>query len=398
MILLRRIGRLFTATAAGTVPEAAVLVDGERIEWVGPEARLPARALDLVSEEIDCEGRLVTPGLVDAHTHPVYSGDRMEEIALRSAGASYAEVGAAGGGIVATVAATRATPPAELAARVEQLLARWPAGGATTVEAKTGYHLDRDGETAAVALLAELAGRPNPLPRIEVTYLGAHAVPGEYGGDTQAYSEAVAGWVGAARAAGARHCDVFCDEGYFSVEQSRLILTAGRAAGLLARLHADELARTGGSLLAAELHASSADHLLQMAEEDAEAMAAAGVVATLAPTTALSMGHPPPAKMMLAKGVTLALGSDHNPGTCGTTDMSLVVGLAVTVLGLSVEQALTAATAGGAASLRLDDRGSLRQGMLADLVVWEAEHEGAFAWSFGLEPNEVLIGGATVSR
>ena len=260
--------------------------------------------------------------------------------------------------------------------------------GTTTVEAKTGYHLDGPGEIEAVRILAALAGEA-ALPSIEVTWLAGHGVGPEFSGDPDGYIDDACRWCERAREAGARHADVFCDEGYFTVAQSRRLLTAAAEAGLLPRIHADELARTGGARLAAELGCSSADHLLLIEELDARALAASGVVATLAPVTALAMGRTPPVDALLAAGVSIALGSDHNPGTCGTTSMSLVVALAVAELGLSVGQALEAATAGGAASLRLTDRGRVEVGRRADLVAWNADHEGAIAWSYGLRPRQV---------
>jgi imidazolonepropionase len=403
-LLLRGIGRLFTSSEPAVVEHAAVVMEGEHIAWAGREADLPAvgdggpTGGDL--EEIDLAGALVTPGLIDAHAHPLYGGNRFAEIASRSAGASYAEIAAAGGGIASTVTATRATAFEQLASALECRLSSWLAGGTTTVEAKTGYHLTEEGEVTAVSLLAGLAdvgSRDRPMPAVEVTFLGGHAVGPEYAGDAAGYADAVAGWCGAARAAGARHADVFCDEGYFSIEQSRTMLLAAKAAGLLPRIHADELARTGGSLLAAELGCSSADHLLRIVEEDARALAAAGVVATLAPVTALAMGRRPPVRSLIECGTTIALGTDHNPGTCGTTSMSLVIALAVAGLGCSVTEALVAATAGSARSLRLPDRGQVVGGRRADLVAWDADHEGAFAWAYGLEPISVFMAGRRVS-
>jgi imidazolonepropionase len=400
--LLRRVGRLFTATEQGILTDAAVAVDGGRVAWVGPDAEsqawLRATAGGPDGWEVeDCEGALVTPGLVDAHAHPVYAGSRLAEIAARSAGATYLDIAAAGGGIASTVNATRAAGGVELREGLEARLRSWVAGGTTTVEAKSGYHLDLAGEIGAIELLGGYSEGGNGFPRVDVTFLGAHAVPPEKADDQAGYVHEVVSWCKAAADAGARHCDVFCDEGYFTVDESRRILLAGRDAGLLPRLHADELARTGGAELAAEVGATSADHLLRIAEVDAKALAAAGVVATLAPTTALSMGHLPPVWALLEAGTTIAIGTDHNPGTCGTTSMSLAVGLAVTGLGLSVGQALTAATAGGAASLRRDDRGRVGPGLLADLVCWDTDHEGAFAWSFGLRPRRVWLGGEPVA-
>jgi len=398
--LLTNIGRLYTGTGSGedgVLTGAALAVDDGRIVWVGDDAAGPPRA---VSERVtaidDCGGGLVTPGLIDAHCHPVYAGERMAEIARRTAGASYGDIAAMGGGIGATVAATRATGAEELRLGLESRLRAWLAGGATTVEAKTGYHLERNGELAAVALLHS-AGRDPMLPRLETTFLAAHALPPEMRGSPDDYIAEASSWSAAAAEAGARFCDVFCDEGYFSVEQSRRVLAAGAAAGLRARVHADELAHSGGSLLAAELEAASADHLLWADEADAQALAAAGVVATLSPGTALSIGRLPPARVLLDAGVTVALGTDHNPGTCGMTSMSMVLALAVAAFGLSVDEALTAATAGGARSLCVPDRGAVAVGKTADLVRWDAEHEGAFAWSYGLTPLRVYRGGEDVT-
>jgi imidazolonepropionase len=206
----------------------------------------------------------------------------------------------------------------------------------------------------------------------------------------------VAGWCADAHEAGARFCDVFCDQGYFNVDQSKRILKSAAEAMLIPRIHADELARTGGSRLAAQLHAVSADHLLCANRGDAAALAKAGVVATLAPGTALSIGKLPPVKELAAAGAAIALGTDHNPGTSGITSMSLVVAMAVGVFKMSAEQALIAATVGGALSISRSDRGAVAPTMLADLVLWDAEHEGAFAWAYGLKARRVWRGGASI--
>ncbi len=396
MILLTNIGRLYTATPSGVFRDATVLIDGALIAWVGsarpgPPPPLAAR----VTETHDLAGGLVTPGLIDAHTHPLYAGDRMAEVARRSAGASYAELATAGGGILATVSATRAAGEAALRDALVARLRSWLSSGTTTLEAKTGYHLDRSGELAALRLLGSVRELPD-VPDLAITFLGAHAVPPEMAGRQEEYAQQVAAWCSEAAAAGARFCDVFCDAGYFTVAQARQILNAGRAAGLEARLHADELARTGGASLAAVCRAASADHLLRIDAADAAALAGAGVVATLAPGTALSMGCLPPARMLFDAGVVIALGTDHNAGTCGMTSMSLVIALAVATLRLSADEALTAATRGGAQSLRLADRGTVEVGRRADLVLWDAEHEGAFAWAYGLRALRVWKVGAEV--
>jgi imidazolonepropionase len=392
---LRNIGRLFTGTPVGVIEDAAVICDGEQIAWVGKHGDEPHQLMESVVDEDDCRGGLVTAGLIDAHAHPVYAGDRMAEIAMRSTGASYQEIAKAGGGIRATVKATREEPISHLEEATARRLWSWLEGGATTVEAKTGYHLQREGELESVRLLARLANRRD-LPRIEVTFLGAHALPPDRWARMSAYATQVAEWCEDAYLAGARFCDVFCDRGYFSVPQTRRILKAAIRSKLIPRVHADELERTGGARLAAELHAVSADHLLRANHGDAVALARAGVVATLAPGTAMSIGKLPPVKSLIDAGAVIALGTDHNPGTSGITSMSVVVALAVAVLKMSVERSLLAATLGGAYSLSRSDRGVVAPHKLADLVLWDAEHEGAFAWAYGLKPRIVWLRGSQV--
>ncbi|OLB96878.1 MAG: hypothetical protein AUI15_13445 [Actinobacteria bacterium 13_2_20CM_2_66_6] len=357
---LRNIGRLFTGTPAGVIEGAAVISDGEEIAWCGKSGDEPRELIESVTDEHDCEGGLVTAGFIDAHTHPVYAGDRMAEVAMRSGGASYEAVAKAGGGIRATVMATRQEPISTLEDATARRLWNWLEGGATTVEAKTGYHLEREGELEATRLLARLSQRSD-LPRIEVTFLAGHALPPDRRARMSSYAKEVSEWCDDAYQAGARFCDVFCDRGYFSVSQSRSILTAAIKAKLIPRIHADELERTGGARLAAELHAVSADHLLRANRADA-----------------------------------VALAGDHNPGTSGITSMSVVVALAVAVFKLSVERALVAATLGGAYSISRSDRGVVAAHKLADLVLWEAEHEGAFAWAYGLKPRAVWLRGTQV--
>jgi imidazolonepropionase len=386
--LLVGVGRLFTP-GWPVLEKADLLLDGELIRAVGPSGSINAPT---DAEVYDCRGALLTPGLIDAHTHPLYASARLSEIAQRSTGMSYAEIARRGGGINATVRETRLAPWDELESELRQRLQRWIGSGSTTVEAKTGYWLDQEGEIGAVRLLHRVSADPR-LPQLAVTFLGAHSIPAEFEGGRGEYVDLVGSWNDGAKREGAKFCDVFCDDGAFTVAESAQVLQRARAAGLLLRVHADELALTGATQLAVDLGAVSADHLLRIGSAEVAALASSSTVATLCPVTALVMAKTPPARELVAAGVPLALGSDHNAGTSGTTSMSLVVWLAVTELGLSVEQALTAATLGGALSLALPDRGQVAPGMRADLVLWDTDHEGGFAWRPDLEPLEVWRGG-----
>ncbi|MGH7642049.1 MAG: imidazolonepropionase [Candidatus Dormibacteria bacterium] len=388
---LARIGRLYTANQP-VLENVDVVIGADRIVAVGQSGTSSA-ASD--AEVFDCQGALLTAGLIDAHTHPVYAHPRLSEISERSEGAGYTEIAARGGGISATVRATRAEAWDTLEERLRVRLRHWLVGGTTTVEAKTGYWLEREGELLALRLLHKLACDAS-LPELVVTFLGAHALPDEYRDRRQEYVSEAASWSRDAAAAGADFADVFCDQDAFTAAESAQLLGAAREAGLKLRLHADELALTGGTRLAVQLGAVSADHLLKIGPEEIAVLAGSCTVATLCPVTALAMGQSPPARQLLAAGVPVALGSDHNPGTSGTTSMSLIVWLAVTELGLSVEQALSAATLGGSLSLGLSDRGRVAAGQRADLVLWDADHEGGFGWNPNLRPLQVWRAGRLV--
>jgi len=351
-LLVRRIGRLLTMTGR-PVADAAVLVSDGRVAWAGPERSLPRVPAD--TPELDAGRCCVTPGFVDPHTHLIFAGIRREEFVARLAGVPYD-----GGGIRTTVAATRAASTEQLVALASARAQAALAHGTTTMEIKTGYGLRRDEE---LRLLDVIRALDETLPlRVEPTYLGAHVVP--EGRERADYVEEVVATLPAARERGARWCDVFCDRGVFTVAEARRILTAGREAGLGLRLHAEELAPSGGAALAAELGCASADHLEHVTPEAARAMAAAGVVAVLLPTVTLSLrsGAWGQARVLRAAGVELALATDCNPGTSWCESMPYAIQLACLEQGLSVDEAFRAATRGAARSLRRGDVGRLAPG------------------------------------
>ena len=397
--LLTNIGRLWTGSEVWS--NAAILTHDDRIAWVGPASELPGGLPGVIEDIVDVDqvenlnGALVTPGLIDAHTHPVYAGNRWAELAMRSGGSSATEIAAAGGGMASTVTVTRGTDPWTLCDAVRARLRQWLENGTTTIEAKTGYHLTRDGELADIRLLRSLENEQD-LPRVHATFLAAHAVPPEYFGRRSDYIDAVSGWCADAARAGADSVDVYCDDGRFSEREARWVLNAGRGAGLLPRLHACGDTRNGAARLAAELGCASADLLHEADDSDVAALARAGVAAVVCPGTSLETGRTPPVRALLDQGVAVALGSDHSPGGTGITSMPLVISLAVAHFGMSVTEALRAATIGGAEALRAPDRGVMVRGRYADIVAWDADHEGAFAWAYGLKPRRVWRGGEPV--
>jgi imidazolonepropionase len=388
-MLLTGTGRLAMARSAGspgptTLTPWAVEIDYGLVRWVGHADDAPADA-----ERVELGEQLVTPGLIDSHTHPIFAGDRSDEAAARLEGAPYT-----GGGILRTVEATRATDDDALAELVRRRLRAALAAGVTTVECKSGYGLSLDEETRHLRILDRVAAT---LPmRVVRTFLGAHAVPD--GADATEYANHVADEMIPAVAAArlADFVDVFCDRGFFSLDDAWRIGEAAHAHGLGLRFHAEQLAMTGAAALGVQLGAASVDHLEQLDEAGVAAVAASATVATLLPGPALVMrDRLPPARALLDAGATVALASDANAGTFGDFGaMPRVIGLGATLLGMTVPEALLAATAGGAAALQLPDRGEIRAGAVADLVAWDAEHEGAFALRLGaLQPTRTWIGG-----
>jgi imidazolonepropionase len=334
---------------------AAVVIEDGRIRWVGDAGAAPD-----ADERLDAQRRCVIPGFVDSHSHLVFAGDRSAEFEHRMTGHPYAA-----GGIRGTVAASRAATDAQLRANAAQLVAEMRAQGTTTVEIKSGYGLTVADEARCLAVAAELTA--------ETTYLGAHVVPVEYADDPAGYVEVVTGAMLDACAPHARWIDVFCDRGAFDVDQARTILTAGQARGLGARMHAAQLAPSGGVRLAVELGAASVDHCTFLEAADVDALAAGNTVATLLPGVEFSTRQPyPDARRLLEAGVTVAIATDCNPGSCFTSSMPFCIALAVRELRMSPAEALWAATAGGAKALWRRDVGIVTIGARADLVILDA--------------------------
>ena len=345
---------------------------------------------------IDCDGRAVMAGFVDSHTHLAFGGDRGDEFVQRLAGADYEEILAAGGGIQSTVRATRDTGVDELTEATTRRLERMRSYGATTVEVKSGYGLEVDTEVRQLQA-AHAAGEAAGID-IVATYLGAHVVPFDRQDDRSGYVADVAGQMLEACAPLAKYCDVFCDQGAFSVDEARTIQLAATAAGLKPRLHANQLGPTGGVDLALEIEAVSADHLDHLTDAQVGALAASRTVAVLLPTVSLSMRVPQPrGKDLWAAGATVAIATDCNPGTSYVENMQLVVAMAVLEMGLTISQAIWSATRGGALALELDDRGWIGPGAAADLIILDAPSESHLAYRPGTNLVwKVLKGGEVV--
>jgi imidazolonepropionase len=378
------------------VADAAIRAEGGRIVFAGPEEQYKHVRGAPANVSIDARNATVLPGLVDAHTHPVWAGDRAAEFARRLAGASYAAIAKQGGGILATVEATRRAGAQELQRltrmRFERML-RW---GTTTVEAKSGYGLTVQDEMASLEVLERL-GRELPL-QIVPTVLAAHEIPPEFRADRKGWvreiCEKVLPEVASRRLA--RFCDVFCEEGVFTVDESRVILERARGLGLGLRVHADELACSGGARLAAELGAASADHLLYVSEGDIERLCRAGCVAVLLPGTAWWLGgRRPPARSMIDAGLPVAIATDANPGSCNTESLPAVAAHACLDMAMTIEETITSMTINAAASLGLGEQiGSVEPGKRADLLLLDAPDYRHLIYHWGVSlVREVFIAG-----
>ena len=335
------------------VEDAALVIDGDRIAWAGAARDAPA-----ADERYDARGRAVLPGFVDSHAHLVFAGERAEEFAARMSGRPYSA-----GGIRTTVERTRNASDEDLRANVRRIVAEMARQGTTTVECKSGYGLSVEQEERAVRIAAEIVD--------EVTFLGAHVVPD--GTDPSDYVSLVTGPMLAACAPYARWVDVFCERGAFDAGQTREILSAGRAAGLVPRLHANQLGPGPGVRIAVEYDAASADHCTYLTAEDIAALAGSETVATLLPGVEFSTRQPyPDARALLDAGASVALATDCNPGSCYSSSMAFCIALAVREMRMTPEEAVRSATEGGAKALRRTDVGHLRPGARADVLLLDA--------------------------
>lgn len=355
----------------GQIKNAALIIENGRIAWAGPDKNVPA-----ADEAHDAQGRAVIPGFVDSHSHLLFAGDRTEEFNARMEGRAYSA-----GGIRTTVAATRAATDAELEANLTRYLTEALRQGTTTFETKSGYGLSTEHESRALRIAASHTD--------EVTYLGAHIVPPDYADDPAAYVELVTGEMLDACAPHARWIDVFCEKGAFDGDQARAILMAGKAKGLTPRIHANQLSYGPGVQLAVELDAASADHCTHLTDADVEALSQSDTVATLLPGAEFSTrAQWPNARRLLDAGVTVALSTDCNPGSSFTSSVPFCIALAVRDMGMTPDEALWSATAGGAAALRRTDVGHLSPGARADLAFLDAPSHVHLAY----RPGVPLVG------
>ena len=371
----------------GLIPDAAIAVEGDRIAWVGPRADAPK------GEAVDLGGRLVTPALIDCHTHIVHGGHRAGEFEQRLLGASYEEIARAGGGIISTVRATRAATVDGLVASALPRLDALIADGVATVEVKSGYGLDIDTELNMLRAARRLATlRP---VTIRTTFLGAHAVPPDYKDRADAYlTEACLPALSAAHAEGLVDAvDGFCEGIAFSPAQIARVFDAAKALGLPVKLHAEQLSNLHGAALAASYGALSADHLEYLDDAGIAAMAKSGTVATILPGAfyAIRETKAPPIAALRAAGVPMAVSTDMNPGTSPMGSVLLAMNMACTLFRLTPEEALKGTTINAARALGLTDRGRLAPGLRADLAVWAAETPAELSYRFGFNPLQSLI-------
>ncbi|MBX3587070.1 MAG: imidazolonepropionase [Ramlibacter sp.] len=376
------------AVPYGLVNNAALVVQGDRIAWVGSQADVPAEWLSRCTRGRDAGGALITPGLIDCHTHLVYGGDRAQEFEQRLQGASYEDIARAGGGIASTVQATRAASATQLEAQSAERLWALLAEGVTTVEIKSGYGLALEHERKTLGV-ARALGRDLPVD-VRTTFLGAHAVPPEFAGRTDDYLAEVLRMLPVLHAEGLVDAvDAFCERIAFSAAQTRQVFEAARAVGLPVKLHAEQLSDSGGAQLAAEFGALSCDHLEWLSADGAAAMARAGSVAVLLPGAFYFLRETrlPPVALLREHGVPMAVSTDCNPGSSPCTSLLLMLNMACTLFRLTPEEALAGATRHAARALGLADRGALAPGLRADFVLWGVDHPAQLAYAMGANPR-----------
>ena len=374
---------MHTGSGYGLIPDAAVAVEGDRIAWAGPMVDLPPKYRAF--PETDVQGRLVTPGLIDCHTHAVFAGHRAVEFELRLKGASYEEIARAGGGILSTVTATRAASEDDLLARALPRIDQLIASGATTVEVKSGYGLTIADELKLLRVARKI-GQQRPVT-VKATHLAAHAIPPEYKGRATAYIAEIA--LPSLRTAHAEGLvdaiDAFCEGIAFTVDDLRPLFVEARALGLSVKLHAEQLSDLGGAAFAAANGALSADHLEFLSADGIAAMAKAGTVAVILPGAFYTLRETqmPPIAALRAAGVPMAVATDLNPGSSPLASLTLAMNMACTLFRLTPEEALLGTTAHAATALGLNDRGRIAPGLRADLCIWDADHPAELAYRIG---------------
>jgi imidazolonepropionase len=380
-VVIKNISELTTndpslgAGITGRLHDAAIVIGDERVLWVGPNASAPD-----ADEMIDAHDSAVIPGFVDSHTHLVFVGERSEEFEARMSGARYD-----GGGISSTVTATRRAPKDELRGATAKRLQELRSGGVTTVEIKSGYALNVEGESRLIDVAREFSD--------EVTYLGAHVVPPEYFNDRDGYVDLVRGAMLEACAPKSKWADVFCDRGAFDVDESRAVLSAAKSSGLQLRVHGNQLGETGGVALAVELDAASVDHCNYLSDHDIDRLCASRTVATLLPGADFSTrADYSSATRLRERGAVIALATDCNPGTSYVTSMGFVLAIAVRDMHMDFDDALWSATLGGATALRRDDVGHLGVGARADVVILDAPRAAHLAYRPGTSLVRQVIG------
>jgi imidazolonepropionase len=376
----------------GLVPDAALVTEGEVIRWIGPRQELPQELKAQCHPEHDCEGALITPGLIDCHTHLVYGGDRAAEFEQRLQGVSYEAIARQGGGIASTVRATREASAAALERSSAKRLSALIAEGVTTLEIKSGYGLALEHERKCLQVARSL-GR-NHAVDVRTTFLGAHAVPPEFAGQSDAYVDSLLPMLRSLHAEGLVDAvDAFCERIGFSAAQTARVFDAARALGLPVKLHAEQLSDSGGAQLAARYGALSCDHLEWLSAEGAAAMAQAGTVAVLLPGAFYFLRETklPPIDLLRQHQVPMALSTDCNPGSSPCTSLLLMLNMACTLFRFTPEEALAGVTRHAAQALGLADRGVLAAGLRADFVLWDVAHPAALAYAIGANPLRASV-------